>query len=220
MYFIQPETNWRSRPWQSFNVIVDTLIAHREQNPVMTARWKRPTDRTAVENEVDAFVAQVCAQMGWTDYIINDNVPPPVFNPPAPSDLSALAAAGAKVRNIWAGLKTIGEWIDSNAPTVPQDLAESRAATCIACPKNGSGDFSKWFVAPVAGAIKRQVEKMHARNLKTSHDEKLGVCEVCTCAMAVKVHVPLDFIKSHTSDETMDKLREAPCWIPKELAQP
>lgn len=220
MYFIQAETNFRSRPWQSFNVIVDTLIAHREQNPAMTAKWKRPTNRVEVENEVDAYMAQVCAQMGWHDFIINDAAPPqPVMNPNAAADLSKLAEAGAKVRNIWAGLRNVGEWIDSNAPTVTQEVADSRGNICLSCPKNGKGDFTAWFIAPVAGAIKRQVEKINARNLKTANDEKLGVCEACTCALKVKVWEPIDFIKKHTSDETLDKLRTAPaCWVVVEIA--
>jgi hypothetical protein len=222
MFYFCPQTRWRSTPWASFSTIVDELIAHRQGNPFLCQKHGWSLDRHVVENEVDEFVANVCSMMNWTSYIVgNEGSPPPgKSKPPSQIEISNLSAVAAKVKNIWAGLRTIGEWLDSNAPTVEQELADSRAAICAACPMNGQGELSKWFVAPAAAAIKRQVEKINARGLKTASDEKLGVCEGCVCAMKVKVWVPIDFIKRNTSDATMDALRKAPaCWQVAEIAK-
>ncbi len=219
-FFYEPATKWRSTEWASFGVIVQEVIAHRKGNPWLMQKHGKSIDQREVENEVDAFIASVCDQMGFSGYTVgNEGSPPPPKTKASQQEISNLSAVAAKIKNLWAGLRTIGEWLDSNAPTVEQELADTRAAICAACPMNGQGEFSKWFVAPAAAAIKRQVEKINARGLKTASDEKLGVCEGCTCAMKVKVWVPIGFIKLHTSDATMDALRKAPaCWQVKEIA--
>jgi hypothetical protein len=220
MFFIQPETKWKSRPWASFNCIVDDLIVHRQNNPAMTAKFKKSVNRVEVENEVDAFIAQVCEQMNWLDYVIgNEGAPPPTLKAPNPQELSQLSAVAAKAKQVWAGLRTLGDWLDSGEPAVAQELSNSRGSVCVECPKNGKGDFTTWFAAPAAAAIKRQVEKLEQRKLATTSDEKLGACEACLCPMRLKVHVPIEFIKSHTTDATLDKLRQGKdCWVVKELA--
>jgi hypothetical protein len=221
LVFYEPSTKWRSTPWASFDVIVQEVIAHRRGNPYLMQKFGKSIDQQSVENEVDEFNANLCAQMNWMNFIVGaEGSPPPgKSKPPSPLEISQLSAAAAKVKNIWSGLRTIGEWLDANGPVVDQQLADARAATCVACPLNGQGEFGKWFVAPAAAAIKRQVEKIQGRGLKTASDEKLGVCEGCTCAMKVKCWVPIGFIQRHTSDETMDALRKGNnCWQIRELA--
>ncbi len=220
-FFYQPQTRWRSTPWASFDTIVQEVIAHRRGNPWLVQKLNLPMEQTAVENEVDNFIANVCSQMGWSQFIVSDQGAPPIpKHQPTPHDLSQLSAVAAKAKNIWAGLRTVGEWLDANGPTVDQALADSRAEVCVACPLNGSGDFGKFFVAPAAAAIKRQVEKLNGRGLKTASEDKLGVCEACTCAMKVKVWVPIEYIKNHMTDATMDALRKGNnCWQIAELAK-
>ncbi len=221
MFFYEPSTRWKSTEWASFDTIVSEVIAHRQGNPHLMSKLGKPTDRVSVENEVDNFIANVCSQMGWSQFIVSDQGAPPIPKySPTQNDLSQLSAVAAKAKNIWAGLRTVGEWLDANGPTVDQALADTRAAICVACPLNGSGDFGKFFVAPAAAAIKRQVEKLNGRGLKTASDDKLGVCEACTCAMKVKVWVPIEYIKSHMTDATMDALRKGNnCWQLAELAK-
>jgi len=222
MFFYSPETRWRSTPWASFDVIVQEVIAHRRGNPWLMQKFGKSIDQREVENEVDAFIAEVCARMNWTQFIVGTEgtAPPPKQSPPSQTAVKQLAAAGAKVRLIWAGIRTLGEWLDSGGEPVAQPLAESRAATCAACPLNGDGDFSKWFVAPAAAAIKKMVEKAQARKLTTASDAKLGICQGCLCPMKLKVHAPIEFIKGHTSDSTMDALRQGKdCWVIAELAK-
>jgi hypothetical protein len=220
-FYYHPETKWRSTPWASFDSIVNEVIQHRMGNPALAMKHRWSTDRAQVEAEVDAFNANVCAQMGWQQFIVgNEGVPPPKMKAPSAAEVSQLSAVATKVRLVWAGIKNLSEWLDAGAPAVEQTRAELRAHVCVNCPLHGQGDFSAWFTKPAAEAIKRQVEKGLEKNLSTSYDSKLGVCNACLCPMRLKVHEPIEIILNHTSPETLDKLRTAPaCWIISEMAK-
>lgn len=216
--FHQPETGWRPARFASFDSIVSQLIAHRTANPALAAKHKWATDRAGVENDVESFNANMCAAMGWTDYIVASvgEPPPPKSKPPSQEEQSLLAAAGEKSKKIWAGVRTLNDWLDSGEPPAPQELAEARATVCAACPKNGKGDFTRWFTQPASEAIRRQVSKVHERKLVTTAE--VNVCEVCLCPMKVKVFTPLQFIKSHLTDAVLRELEQVPgCWIPTEV---
>lgn len=81
LLFYEPRTKWRTNPWASFNQVVDQVIAHRTANPWLN----NSIDRGTVESEVDAFNANLCAQMGWNNFISTaDGGPaPPASSPPA-----------------------------------------------------------------------------------------------------------------------------------------
>ena len=222
LFFYEPSTRWRSTPWSSFDTIVQEVIAHRQGNPQLVTKFGRSVDRAVVENEVDEFNANVCTQMNWPNFVIasEGTPPPPKSKALSAAEASQLAAAGAKVKMIWAGIKTLAEWLDSGTPAVAPELAEARAATCAACPLNGSGDLGQWFVTPTANAIKKQVERLQERKLTTSNDEKLNICTACLCPLKLKVHAPIEIIKNHSFDSALDKMRTAPaCWVIKEMAQ-
>ena len=221
MFFYEPSTRWRSTEWASFSTIVQEVIAHRRGNPQLMTKFGKSIDQSTVENEVDAFIANVCQQMGFSGYITgNESAPPaPKSSALSAAEASQLAAAGAKVKMIWAGIKTLAEWLDSGTPAVAPELSESRAATCAACPLNGSGDLGQWFVTPTANAIKKQVERLQERKLTTSNDEKLNICTACLCPLKLKVHAPIEIIKNHSVDSALDKMRTAPaCWVIKEIS--
>lgn len=219
-FFYVPETRWRSTPWASFDTIVTEVIQHRLGNPALAAKFNWSTDRATVENEVDSFNANVCLQMNWLNFVVDaGGAPPPKMKAPTASQLNSLLAAGAKAKQLFAGIKTNAEWLDAGAPSVDKALAESRAQVCVQCPMNGEGDFTTWFTKPAAAAIKKHVEMLQEKKLSTSVDEKLNICTACLCPMKLKVHMPLEIIKNHLSDEVLDELRKAPgCWIVKEIA--
>lgn len=218
--FVQPEIKFQAPRFQSFSRLVNAVMAARAGNPHLVAKHHWALDYDSVANEVEAYNANVCAIMGWTDYITAPvgEPPPPKYRPPTAEQQKQVSAAGAKVRKIWAGVKTLNDWIDSGVPAVPQEKAEARAAVCVACPKNGQGDFTKWFTAPAAEAIRRQQEKLSSRKLATSLDDKLGVCEACLCPLRLKAWTPFPFIKAHLSEAVLRDLETAPaCWIVVEL---
>lgn len=215
--FYQPETQWRSQPFASFNSIVQALIQHRQGNPALTAKYGWPTDAGSVANEVDKYNALICAQMGWTKFIQSGGgaAPVPKATPLSPIALKQIAAAADKVRKIWAGVKTLNDWLDSGEPAVGVVQSEHRAEICSTCPKNTAGDLTAWFTIPAADTIKRQMGVLQDRQLSTTLDDKLNVCEVCLCPLKLKVHTPFKFIK--TPPDVMAQLRLVPnCWIPAE----
>ena len=219
-YYCPQIPNWRPQPWSSLHSLADQVIELRRGNPFLAQKHGWSLDKAAVLNELDEFNANLCAQMGWTNYIIGNDggAPIPKHQPPSQQEISKLSAVAAEARNIYAGLRTISEWLDNKGESVAREQANARAAICAGCSKNGMGEFGKWFIAPAAAAVKRMVEKAAERKLTTDYDEKLGICEVCTCSNRVKVHCPIEFIKGHTKDDTLDKLRQVPgCWVVAEI---
>jgi hypothetical protein len=218
--FYIPELKWQPRPYQSFDQLVQQVIAVRGGNPQLTAKNKWSTDYNTVASEVDAFNARVCEQMGWNNYIIQASgaPPPPKSKPPSASDQKLLAAAAGAAKKIWAGVRTLNDWLDSGTPAVPQVLADARAATCAACPLNGPGDFTQWFTKPAAEAIQRQLTKLEGRKLSTASDGAINICEACLCPLKLKVHAPMQYIAPHVSEEVLRELAKGKnCWILAEM---
>jgi len=220
--FTQPETGWQSTRMASFSSIVNSLISHRLANPALVASKGWATDYESVANEVDAFNAAICASMGWTQYIMvpEGNPEPPKSKAPSLQEQSQISAAAGRAKKIWAGVKTLNDWLDSDEDPVTLIRSESRAAVCSACPVNGKGDFTQWFTQPAADAIRRQLEKAKDRKLVTSVDSKLNICTICLCPLKLKVHTPIKFIKEHMSPAVLHDLEKAPaCWIVAELKE-
>jgi hypothetical protein len=220
--FVQAELRWQSQPWASFDVIVNSLIAARNAHPALVTKYQWATDYATVANEVDNFNTRICQQMGWGNYITagggGQPAPPPFLPAAVPTDPGKLAAAANAVKAIWAGVRTLNDWLDSGTPPVDATISTARAAVCAACPKNTPGDFSQWFTKPASEAIRRQLEKVQDRKLSTPDDAKLNVCAVCLCPMRLKVHTPIAYVKAHMTEEILTQLRAVPgCWIPKEL---
>ena len=122
-----------------------------------------------------------------------------------------LNAAVSGIKKLWAGIKSVNEWLDTNAPAVPSELSEKRAAVCVACPMNGVGDWSQWYTAPASAAVKRQLEKVQDRKLSTTQDDKINICEACMCPLKLIVHVPIEIKLKNMSPETKAELHPS-CW--------
>jgi hypothetical protein len=200
--FYQPQTKWAPPPWASFSVIVQAVISHRRANP-----WLGLTiEPTAVENEVDLFNANLCAQMGWADFIIageGDPNPNPQLRPPS---------LGNRLQNVAEGAEANVEFIKSKEEAVPSALSTARAAICAECPQNGKGGLERFFTVPVALAIREVYAIRRGWNLSTPHDDKIGVCEACNCPLKLKCHFPLKIVREHISKDAMGRL-DPRCWI-------
>lgn len=223
--FRQPEIGWDSvkvvGKSPSWEVLVNAVIAMRLGNPHHREKHKWPVDVDSVAAEVDGYNAAICFQNGWHKYISSGTggaAPRPL--PVARSEASEklLSVAAAKARKIWAGVKTLNDWLDSQEPPVDTELSEARAATCVACPLNGKGDFTRFFTIPATASLKRQLERLHQRNISGSLDAQLGVCEACLCPLVLKTKTPMKWIRPQLSDPTLDELRKGKdCWVLKEL---
>jgi hypothetical protein len=194
-----------------FNAVCQAIRQHRMANP----QFKLNTNLVAIESELEAVTVQrIAAMPGAKDvYLMEVGSAQPSFSQaPAHSSLQQLAVVGA---NLKTGKDILFDWEESGKPPVSQELANQRAATCVACPLNGQGGLSRYFTVPAAALIKARFEKLHEMKMQTPSDNQLGVCDACTCPLKLKVWTPLEFILEHMTDEQKSKLDKA-CWITKE----
>ncbi len=91
---------------------------------------------------------------------------------------------------------------------VPQKEAERRAAICMTCE----------FNAPIPSSCGACAQKI-AQALtivggkKTPFDDKLGACALCSCALTVAVHIPLEAQQAGLSEELKEDFRKVDyCW--------
>jgi hypothetical protein len=215
-----PITQWKARPWASFNEIVDNLIAHLKGNPAALQSLGWSTDRIFIEDRVDEFNAAVCVQMGANDYVITaeGGAVPSVPFPVAP----ALAhnpnkSPFARLQNVVEGSESLVDWIKEGAQAVPGELSNQRAATCTRCPKNDKGDWTRLFTVPVANSIRHELNRRRDMQLSTPYDDMLNVCDACLCPLKLMVHVPLETKLRHLPVEVKKDLWSE-CWILKEEA--
>lgn len=215
--YVQTQTGWRSEQhvptsqWD-WNLLVRAVQQHRVSNPKLGL----PTDLESIESELDYVNAlRVQNMRGGSTYVTDDERPPP------PKSLasrltSQLASVAAGARKVKAGALTLLDWNLSNDPPVEPEHAVSRAGVCVTCPQNGKGDLTRWFTVPAAAQIKKAMAARLGLNLTTPHDENLGVCEACSCPLALKVWPKIEYIKAHMPEEVKADL-DPRCWILKEL---
>ena len=119
--FYQPETRWNANNIHSFNSLVDAVIAMRKANPALVAKHGWSIDWKTVAEEVDQFNAAICERMGWKDFISQPGAgvaPTPKFKALSPASEKQLSAAASKVKQVWQGVKTLTDWIESEEPAV------------------------------------------------------------------------------------------------------
>lgn len=206
--YLQPETQWRAPNGASFETVVAALIQHRIGNPYLVTTHGWPTDLDSVRNQVDSYNAQICKQLGYTEYILEG---PPDAPAPKTTPQPNLQKLGA----VAGGAEALVEWLRSGAEAVPAELANKRAAICSACPQNGKGDFTRYFTIPVSEAIRHEINRRSEWKLSTPYDDQLNICEGCLCPLKLKVHVPLANILPHMDEETKGRLAPQ-CWILKQ----
>jgi hypothetical protein len=119
-----------------------------------------------------------------------------------------------RIVNDAKAVQILAEWVGEGGIVVDQEDAQSRADTCLECPKNKLG-FT--LEKAVAEAIKRQKELKSRMELRVKGEKRLGTCKVCGCPPSLKIWIPLQRTLSHT---TADELAEFPenCWLHKEHA--
>lgn len=197
----------------SLRVLTEALIAHRKANAHLAKvhHWKMSLEE--VELELDQYNAKICLDHGWTDFVaMNVGEPtPPKSLPPLQHLAQSVARGVAAVR---VGATTLASWFGEGGRPVSKEEGERRAAICAVCPKNGKGDWTRWFTEAASNLIRRQIEFGQSLNLTTSVDPQLNVCEACSCPIKLKVWVDLKHILANTTEETKAKL-DPSCWITK-----
>jgi hypothetical protein len=205
-----PELKWKSLPFASFNSICSSVLQIVRANPELSREKGWPTDVKGVEDWVDQTNAHICEVNGWKDYITGTrDVSPPLFPPPAGAHPSGGLPAAV------VGARTLVEWFGAGGNPVDKSQAEARAAVCAACEFNRPGDMSNWFTRAVSEAIRTKMGLFRGLNLTTTRDDRMGVCDVCSCALKLKLHIPIVHIKNEMPTEVSDALPQH-CWIVKE----
>jgi hypothetical protein len=210
--FYIAETKFSPFPYSSFKTIVDAVIQHRRANPFLLKKHNWSIDYNEVTAEVDRYNAAICVAHGWLSYVVED------ASGAAPKS-KARPQPGRPVRNVAAGSEILNDWLGAGAVPVPSDLAAKRAWTCTAgapggqkCPHNGQGDWTRLFTVPAAATIRKMLSLRSEKALTTPSDDALGTCEVCSCPLRLKVHVPVQEIVRHTSEEIFAEFPDF-CWI-------
>ena len=207
--FIQPQVpRWSITPWVSFDTAVQQTIQMRQANPLISANNGLSLDPQVVANEIDEYNARICAEMRWNDFIWEGG------GPAQPVPFPRLSQLKQSALRVAAGVEAIKEW-RITGELVPQELAEKRSATCVACSLNTAGDLTSWFTVPAAEVIKKELEERNQLKIRTANDPVLGVCSACACPLKLKVHCPLPIINDKMRPEDRDKL-DPKCWILKE----
>lgn len=207
--FLQPETGWTSTPWASFSTIVRQLRDHRTGNPYLAQKHNWNTDDGVIADEVDAYNAAICQAHGWKDYIIDGsfNVSSPDYSPPVRTKKK-----GAVVQRLVRGGIAWATWLGTGRKPVEPTLSEARAQVCVKCPLNRQGNWIEEFEMKAAEVLKTQIGLKNKMDLKTSVDDRLGICDACGCPMELKVHADLEFILQKTDTETKAAF-DPLCWI-------
>ena len=221
--FHVPEVNWSPRKSSSFHGITEALQRLVEANPSLHDKY--PKGYNDLADLVDQYNANICEQMGWTEYYraagggsvpvpfpVPSNQPsslPPPYSPPSRQIVPRLVGVAE-------GAETVVEWLASNKDACSDELAEQRAGICSVCPMNGKGGLERYFTIPAANAVRKAYELRRGMKLKTSHDAELGVCEACSCPLRLKVHFKIEDLKVKLGEEVISWLHPN-CWILKEL---
>lgn len=109
-------------------------------------------------------------------------------------------------------LAVIRDWLGDGLAPVAPDVAQKRAFICAECPMNKPGNWWDKTRGLMADAIRRQMAVKRLENISTSLDDQLGTCKICSCNLALKVHVPAQHIRNHLLPEHDEQFPDF-CWI-------
>lgn len=217
--FFQPQTGWFSPGGLTFYQVVDEIIKMRQKNPRFADQWS--LDRTEVANELDLFTClRIKNDPNYCDGSNEKkNSPPPRPLPQAfnnsPPPRNAVVAAGERAENFKSGVGAVLDWLGEGMEPVPSALAHQRAKVCAACPENGRPDFIQRIEGWAASGVRELINLKNDLELSTTYDDKLHHCQVCDCAIKLKVFAPMKHILDNTTERVMALFPEH-CWIKKE----
>lgn len=206
----QPQTKFRidrdtvpSSMGSTLDQVAELVQKHRLENP----QFGLPTVFQQVRDEIIAYNRQ---RLGF---------PPDEYAPKyIPQQPSRVVAVADHLSKTTAGIKLVVDWLGSGLKPVPRDEAELRAAICVGCPQNQTGDFWQRMDAKAAEGVKRLIQIKTDMALMTSRDGELKTCLACDCHLPLKVHAPMQHILDNTKPDIMKKL-DLRCWILKAAAQ-
>lgn len=127
-------------------------------------------------------------------------------NPELCKDMAMQPTVQLGLADILRGTRVIGEFVAKGMPFVSDTEADRRAATCSNCTFNM--DYHKPCAA--CGGLAELVTGI-VGGRKTKYDGKLKACNVCHCANAAQIHIPLEILRKGVTSE-MDTNWPENCW--------
>jgi len=208
-----PEAGMKAPFAGSFNEAVQFLHNFRRKNPALMQKNGWSLDIHDIENDVDEYNAQRMVAAGYLNFVdIEGDVP--VQKKTSSGLFRSVANAAAKAKTALAMYRDMF----GMEGTVPVPEAERRSAICLACPEHDTtGGLQKYFIKEAANELMGLFGMLKDMDVKTSVDDKLGVCRVCSCAMRAKVFTESKVIKRNMNPEEIAKL-PTNCWIPPAIA--
>lgn len=210
-----PETGMKESVHGSFDEVVNAFALIVKKNPALAQKQGWPDDRAGQENFVEDQNARRLMSAGWSKFVEVETQAAPISWTPS---IDVKKNPFGKVVQRAKAAVSAYEDLFINGP-VESSLSESRAKVCSVCPKNNTKDsLTDIFVESAASAISSLISFTRSKNLTTSLDDKLGICEACGCPMKAKVHVRVDELVKSMPKEDYDALsKENPvCWIRSE----
>jgi hypothetical protein len=110
-------------------------------------------------------------------------------------------------------LNMMKAWAESTlsgkAAFVSQEEAEKRADACASCQFNVGLHFS---CGACMGAVLKLIHGILGKR-KTSLDDRLGACMICSCSLKAAVHVPLEVQLKGLPPELQEEFKKIKdCW--------
>lgn len=208
----QAQTGWvNPMAMVGFDASVQAIRKHRLANPAITTKHNLTTDPEAIATELEKYTR------------LRLGIPEPSFFSRGRNSLHSFQGSvvdvAVGIKRAAQGTAVVVDWLGAGGNPVSQELAEKRAAICVACPKNEPGS---WYTESPAELIRESVKAWQALKgsnfaFETSQGDKLKSCNVCKCLMRLKVFVPMKHIIEKTPPDIM---KEFPswCWLAKKDA--
>ena len=206
--FRQPQTGWvNPAAMISESASIDAIRKHRLANPAITAKHNLSTDPVQIGKELVAFQQARGA-------LPPEQMSPSFFARSRSSLPAPVLGVAAGIKRAAQGTAVLLDWLASGGNPVAQELAEKRAAICVACPKNVEG---AWYVTAPAELLKSAIQgwqefKGSDFAFETAQGDKLKSCDVCKCLMRLISFTQLKHILEKSKPEILAAFPPN-CWV-------
>lgn len=99
-----------------------------------------------------------------------------------------------RLKNYANGVAILRDWVGSGEMPVAPDMAQARAAICLACPMNVDGIK---LTETITEAIREQLELKNHLRLHVNDEDMLKTCSVCDCNNRLQVWCPDKLFSGH-----------------------
>lgn len=217
-----PEIGMKKPFSGSFNEVVDRFASIVAKNPTLAQKNNWPTNRQAQEDWIDEREAKRMVAHSWFNFVDlegeSDGIKKKTMAYQSLGRKGMFQSVGAAVDKVRTALSMYHQMFGVDGNVVPVPEAERRAAICLVCPQHDTtGGLQKYFVKEGANELMALFSMLKDKDVKTSVDDKLGICQVCSCAMRAKVFVTSPIIKKNMPLDEISKLPPN-CWIPFAVA--